>query len=385
MQQLPRLDGLKDEVIMPRQSRNVYDHAIRAVGVRIVEVDSREEFHAALGRHTAMVAVLGTGEARGKIRLEEIAEAAHKAGVPVTVDAAAELPLKPNPYLSRGADLVAYSGGKILRGPQCAGLLLGRKDLVRAAWINSAPHHAVGRGLKVGKEEIMGMLAAIEYWTARRDLQAEYRTWESWYQYISEQITRVPGVTTKMRPPAGASPFPVMEVAWDEERIGMTAGELGRMLLEGEPRIMSHAGGEGHSFIIRPVAMKPEHYKQVAVRLHEIFRAAGPKKAAPAAAPASVNLAGNWDVELQFAHGAARHRLILTADGNRVSGAHLGRRLRGELNGSVDGNRVRLRSGMPVEGTRLSYEFSGTAEADRMSGDVDLGEYGTATFTARRV
>src|SRR5262245_15643569 len=151
IQQLPDLTGLKDEVIMPKESRNVYDHAFRTLGVRMVEVDTLEAFHAALGHRTAMVAVLGTGEARGPIRLEQIVAATRQAGVPVIVDAAAELPIKPNPYLTRGADLVAYSGGKTLRGPQCAGLLLGRKDLVWAAFMNGAPHHAFGRMMKVSK------------------------------------------------------------------------------------------------------------------------------------------------------------------------------------------------------------------------------------------
>ena len=104
IQQLPDLTGLKDEVIIPRESRNVYDHAFRTLGVRMVEVETLEQFHAALGHRTAMVAVLGTGEARGPMRLEQIVAAARQAGVPVTVDAAAELPMKPNPYLSRGAD-----------------------------------------------------------------------------------------------------------------------------------------------------------------------------------------------------------------------------------------------------------------------------------------
>ena len=155
MQQLPDLDGMKDQVLMPKQSRNAYDHAIRAVGVRIIEFDSRDQFQAALGERVAMIAVNGSAEARGKLRLEEMAEAARKTGIPILVDAAAHLPAVPNPFLSRGADLVAYSGGKILQGPQCAGLLIGRKDLVGAAWVNSSPHHAFGRMMKVGKEEIM--------------------------------------------------------------------------------------------------------------------------------------------------------------------------------------------------------------------------------------
>ena len=384
MQQLPNLAGLKDQVISPRQSRNVYDHAIRSVGVKILEVESREEFYAALGKRTALIAVLGTGEARGKIRLEEMAEAAHKLGVPVLVDAAAELPLVPNPYLSRGADMVAYSGGKIIRGPQCAGLLLGRKDLVQAAWVNSSPHHAFGRSMKVGKEEIMGMLAAVEVWAGKRDIRAEYREWESWYAFISEAITTVSGVRAKVAPPAGASPFPVLNVEWDPEKIGMTAGELGRLLLEGEPRIMSHAEGAGYSFVIRPAAMKPNEYKLVAERLREVFSRAPKGGAKPALAPPLADVAGRWDVELAFLYGSSHHRLFLETNGNRVTGTHFGRALSGELNGSLDGDRIRLRSTFPYEGAQLTYEFAGSLEGDRMSGEVSLGEYGRARWTARR-
>ncbi len=383
MQQLPDLTGLKDQMIMPRQSRNQYDHAFRSVGVRMLEVDTREEFHAALTDRVALVAVLGTGEPRGRIRLEEMVEAAHKRGIPVVVDAAAELPVNPNPYLSRGADLVAYSGGKFLRGPQCAGFLMGRRDLIRAAWMNSSPHHAFGRSMKVGKEEIMGMLAAIERWK-KHDLQAEYRMWEEWYADISEKITRVAGVTAKVMPPAGASPYPVLQVAWDPQKIALTAGEVGRLLLDGEPRIMSHAEGEGHSFAIRPVAMKAGESRLVAGRLAAIFSSAPAARAEKAEAPAA-DITGEWEVELRFAVGAAKHRLKLQADGSDVRGTYSGLRVRGDVRGKVEGRRVTLRSSLPCEGTRLNYSFRGTVESNRMSGEVDLGEYGTAAWRGERV
>src|SRR5688572_29875544 len=216
MQQLPDLAGLKDEVIMPRESRNVYDLAFRSWGTRVIEVDSEEALHAALGPRTAMVAVLGTGEARG-VRLETVVEAAHKLGVPVIVDAAAELPRRPDPYLTRGADLVAYSGGKAMRGPQCAGLLLGRKDLVWAAFMNGAPHHAVARMMKVVKEEIIGMLAAVEV-LMTRGIDEDFRKWKSWLQEISAIVSQVPGVRTTMHDPAGASPYPTMSIEWDPQQ-----------------------------------------------------------------------------------------------------------------------------------------------------------------------
>ncbi|MBI3207668.1 MAG: aminotransferase class V-fold PLP-dependent enzyme, partial [Candidatus Solibacter usitatus] len=258
MKRLPGNTGNPHQILIAAQSRNDYDHAFRTAGGRLVEFATREQFYSRLGHGTAAVMVLGTAEARGPLRLEEIAEAAHKAGVRVIVDAAAELPVKPNPYLSRGADLVAYSGGKILRGPQSAGILMGRKNLIRAAWVNSSPHHGYGRAMKVSKEEIAGMVTAVESFVSKRDLKAEYRQWESWYRIISDEITTIPGVTTKMQPPAGASPFPVMNVAWDAKRIPLTGEEVHKLLLDGEPRIMSHAEGEATNFLIRAVAMRPE-------------------------------------------------------------------------------------------------------------------------------
>ncbi|MBI3682139.1 MAG: aminotransferase class V-fold PLP-dependent enzyme [Acidobacteria bacterium] len=384
MKQLPHSDGLRNEVLIARQSRNDYDHAFRTAGGRLVEYDAREQFFASLGRRTALVAVLGTAEAKGKLRLEEIAEAAHKAGVPVIVDAAAELPLKPNPFLSRGADLVAYSGGKILRGPQSAGLLLGRKDLVRAAWWNSSPHHAYGRAMKVSKEEICGMVTAVEIFV-ERGLENDYRVWESWLEAISAGITKVAGVTTRMLPPAGASPFPVMDVSWDPDRIGLAGEQVHRLLLDGEPRIMSHAGGEATSFLIRPVALKPEHPPMISKRLTEIFRSAPRGIARPAAAPPSTDLAGSWDVVIEFSYGRTRHTLLFEpVKGSQLKGVHVGLTARSRLRGTIDGSRVSFRSALPVEGMHLSYRFTGAMQADAMSGDLDLGEFGQARWSAKR-
>ena len=384
MQRLPNLDGLKNEVVMPRESRNVYDHAMRTLGVKVVEVNSVAELESALGPRTAMIQILGSHFGKQRLGLKEVAPVAKKAGVPILVDAAADYLIIPNPYIALGADLVAYSGGKILRGPQTAGLLLGRKDLVRAAWANSAPHHAFGRALKVSKEEIVGMLVAVETFVQKRDIQAEYREWEGWYAHITERVTKVSGVTTQVRGPARGSPFPTLQVGWDAEKIGLTAEDVGQKLLGGEPRIMAHANGEGSSITIRPVALKPDEYKVIAQRLHEILGAApkGSKKAPPAT-PA-VDLAGRWDVEVKYQVGSAQHKLYLTTKGNRVTGSHIGWVADGDLTGKIDGDRVDLRSNLPMGGQRLRYEFTGRVSGDSMSGEVDLGEYGNARWTARR-
>jgi D-glucosaminate-6-phosphate ammonia-lyase len=161
---VPDLSGFaKDEVVIPRHSRNEYDQAIRSVGVRVVEVADAAEYEAALGPKVAMVYVLaGTRAESGPLNYDAIYTIARKKNIPVLTDAAAEMLSIPNVHLQRGATMVGYSGGKALRGPQCAGLLLGRKDLMKAAWVASAPHHGHGRTMKIGKEEIVGMLAAVE-------------------------------------------------------------------------------------------------------------------------------------------------------------------------------------------------------------------------------
>ena len=384
IQQLPDLTGLKDEVIIPRESRNVYDQAFRGLSVRMVEVDTQAAFHAALGPRTAMVAVLGTGEARGPLRLEEMAAAARKTGVPVVVDAAAELPQRPNPYLTRGADLVAYSGGKVIRGPQCAGLLLGRKDLVWAAFMNGAPHHAFGRPMKVGKGEVMGMLTAVEMLMAR-GIEVDYRRWRGWLQEISDTLTRLPGVRTEINDPAGASPFPTMMVEWDPARNGITAGEVHAQLMDGEPRIQSHASGDAYSFRVRPTAMRPGDAALAGRRIAEVLAKA------PAGAPAKVparpvaDLTGGWDLEVEYTRGKARHRLFLAMKGNELEGTHTGRSLNGPLSGTVDGDRVRMRSRLPYQGSDLGFVFEGQAGEQSMQGEVSLGEYGAARWTARRL
>jgi L-seryl-tRNA(Ser) seleniumtransferase len=383
MQQLPDLNGLKSEVIIPASSRNQYDHAVRMIGLKTIQVDSKEELKASINHRTALVLVLGNRFDKVRLGLDEVAPIANAAGVPVLVDAAADYLIVPNPYLAAGADLVCYSGGKILRGPQTAGLLLGREDLVRAAFANSAPHHAFGRPMKVSKEEIVGMAVAVDVWVNKRNLAAEYEEWKGWYAHITSAITKVPGVTAEVQGPTRGGPFPTMNISWDPEKIGMTAGELHEVLLSGNPAIQTHAEGDGHSFRLRPVAMKPDEYKVVAERLAEAFRNAPKPRPAELAKPAA-DLSGRWDLSVKFALGGADHLLFLEAFGNRLTGTHIGAVTRGSLEGEINGDRVRFRSVLPIEGSRLSYDFSGSVRGDRMEGDLDLGEYPAARWSAVR-
>jgi uncharacterized pyridoxal phosphate-dependent enzyme len=383
IQRLPNLAGLKDEVIIPRESRNAYDHAVRTLGVKIVEVNNKEELRRAIGPHTAMIEILGNHFGHAELDLKDVAPIARERGIPILIDAAADYLIVPNPYLALGADLVAYSGGKVIRGPQGAGLLVGRKDLVRAAWANSAPHHAFGRALKVTKEEIAGMLAAVEVWRGGRDIEADFKEWKGWYAHISERIAKVPGVSATVIPPVRGGPFPTLNVSWDKRKVALTAGEVGRKLQEGEPRIMTQASGEGNSFLIRPVALKPGEYRIVADRLFEVLSAT-PPAGAKAPEPAAANVTGAWDVDIEYEVGAARHKLFLNANGNQITGTHRGWAYEGDLKGQIDGEHVRFRSSLPADGNVLSYSFTGTLTGSGMSGEVLLGEYGRAKWVAVR-
>jgi len=383
MQRLPTdLAGLKNEVVVPRQSRNQYDHAVRMLGVKMITTATREQFLESLRPATAMVMLLGDSLRQHPMTLPEMAQAAHARNIPVFVDAAAERLSVPNVYLTAGADMVAYSGGKCLRGPQCAGVMLGRKDLLKAAWLNSAPHHAFGRSMKVGKEEIMGMLAAVEAWV-RRDHDAEWKEWEGWLETIRQQLASVPTVRSEISKPAGPSNLaPSLRVSWDAEKVGLTGQQLAEALNTGRPRI--HLGGAGPAnFSINPYMMMPGDDKVVAKRIHEVFTNPPPRQAAEEA-PASVQASGRWNAVLSFECGEARHTLHLEQTGERLAGTHYGEFLSADLRGTVSGNRLRFRSSHRYEGTSLTYAFDGTLADGVLSGTVDLGEYGVAKFTARK-
>src|SRR5439155_17408932 len=390
MQQLPDTTGIKGEVVVPRWSRSVYDHAVRSTGVKMIEVETLKDLEEAFTRRTAMpTGQINLAADANPFTLEQYVAAAHKHGVPVVMDVADRLPLVPNPYLSRGVDLVAYSGGKIIRGPQTAGMLLGRKDLVAAAFMNSAPHHAFARAMKVSKEEVVGMVKAIELLrTGKRNRDAEDAEWRAWFRHITDIVTKVPGVSGEIIEPKDKQYYPTMKVVWDPKKIGITAGEIGKMLLDGEPRIMTHAGlkegDQSNEMLLRPAAMWAGEYKIVADRLHEILsKAPGPRPKPQRAAPTG-DVAGLWESVLHFKVGTTRHTFYLDAKGNNLSGQYTGRLVKGALKGHVDGNKIEFSSGGKIEGTSLHYTYKGTFDRKQMSGNVDLGEYGTASFTATR-
>ena len=231
--QLPDTTGLKYEVIM-FGGRSAFDNAIRLAGGKLVLARTHDELEAAFNERTAMVYTTALGE-----RLEKALAIARNKGVPLLLDDAAGIPPIENlsKYAQMGVDLYCFSGGKGLAGPQCSGLLLGRKQLIEAALANYSPWEgAVCRAMKVGKEEIMGCLAAVEAWK-KKDLAALDKEWSARVGRIAKLAETVEGVSTAIRIPEGGNRYPTLTVSWDEAAFGFTVPDCVRQLSEGEPRI----------------------------------------------------------------------------------------------------------------------------------------------------
>jgi uncharacterized pyridoxal phosphate-dependent enzyme len=398
---MPNLEGFaKDEVIIPTTSRNVYDAAIRAVGVKIIEVETPEALQLAIGPKTAMIYIYaGPRYDTGPMSTEAICAIARPHNVPVFVDAAAEGLTIPNVHLQRGATLVGYSGGKYIRGPQSAGLLLGRKDLVRAAWVHSAPHHGYSRAMKVGREEMVAMLAAVESWV-KRDHAAEWKEWVGRCDHIAERVSKIAGVSALVQREPGPSlsnRSPGVRIRWDSKQLGITGAGLADLLDKGEPRITLGGGGGGGGRQGGPDAqgdtgisitvsmMAPGDEKIVAQRLVQLLSQKHTLPAADAPVTPSANLSGRWEVEIKYEASSSKHALHLVQDGNRLVGIHQGDFVTRDIAGTISGDGVTLASNVTERhGDALAYRFSGKVAGDALSGDLNMGEYLGATWTARR-
>ena len=272
--QLPDLTGMKSEVIIQKKHRITYDHAIRNCGVRLVEVETRKDLEEAINEKTAMLWFLNANNYIGDIRDNEFVEIGKKYGIPTFNDCAADVPPVENlwKYTDMGFDLVTFSGGKGLRGPQSAGLLLGKKEYIQAARRHAAPRgNTIGRGMKVNKEEILGMLAALEKYLAR-DHEADWRSWEAQIKLISDSASSVKGITTEIHVPDVANHVPSLRIRWDHEKIKITPEEVREKLRKGNPSIETVGGEE--SVDITTWMMTPGQERIVAKRVREILEGA---------------------------------------------------------------------------------------------------------------
>jgi L-seryl-tRNA(Ser) seleniumtransferase len=302
MDRLPDTTGLKNEIVVQRGHRNAYDHAIRAVGVRMVEVGYLGypgaggthpwQIAEAISERTAAVAcpVMDTP---GTVPLSQVCEIAHARGVPVIVDAAAELPPRANlhRYIAEGADLVVFSGGKAIAGPQASGILVGRADVIasvalqhqdmdvrpetwlRRGWLSTGrvggvPHQGFGRSMKVGREEIIGLLVALRAFAAGSD-EADLARWQSLLDPIECALDGLPGLQVTRQVPAH-KPVPLLRINIDGECAGARAYAIVNALLTGDPAIaidQSHA--EHGRLTVNPMGITEDEAAAIARRLRQ--------------------------------------------------------------------------------------------------------------------
>ncbi len=268
---LPNLAGMKSEVLIQKSHRFGYDHAVRNCGLRMVEVETRDDLERAISEKTAMMLFYNANNFVGQIKDEEFAQLGKKHAIPTLNDAAADVPPVDNlwKYTGMGFDLVAFSGGKGLCGPQSTGLLLGRKDLIAAARLNAPPNSdSIGRGMKVNKEEMLGLLVALELYL-KRDHAQERREFDKRADVILKAATDVPGVKAEVFVPEVANHVPHVRISWDSTARGLTAAEAVKAFRDGEPSIGTRS--EGDSLVIGVWMMRPGEEKIVARRLREVL------------------------------------------------------------------------------------------------------------------
>jgi len=274
IKQIPDLTGMKSEVIIQKSHRNPFDHQLRTTGVKLIVIETRDELRRAVNERTAMMHFSNLANPAGQIKVEEWVQLAKQYKIPCMNDAAADTPPVSHlwDYANMGYDLVTFSGGKAMRGPQCAGLLIGRKDLVANALLNNSPHEdTIGRSQKVGKEEIIGMVKALDLYL-NEDHEVLWKQWQDQLESISRQVTRVAGVTTSFFVPDIANHVPHMAITWDTGRIAVTPTEVSRLLRDSSPSVVVEAGEDRPGLVMNSFMLQPGESKIVAEQLARVLR-----------------------------------------------------------------------------------------------------------------
>lgn len=269
---LPHIEytGMKSEVICQKSHDIVYNHALTNTGCKIVQVETAEDVEKAVNERTALMHFLHIESDKGKIQHEEWVALAKKHGIPTGIDIAADVPPVSNlwRFNDMGFDFVVISGGKAMRGPQSAGLLMGKKDLIAAARLHMPPRGGnIGRGMKINKEEIFGMYVALEKYI-NQDHDKEWKEWETNIAHIENAVKKIPGVTTEIHVPPLGNHTPTLRITWDTDQVKLSDKQLREALRFGNPSI-ELGGGTANSVAVTVFMLKPGQEKIVATRLKE--------------------------------------------------------------------------------------------------------------------
>ena len=270
--QLPILDGMKSEVLVQKKHNEGYVHALTNTGAKIVVVETAEDVEKAVSEKTAMMWFLNYMGPEGQISDREWVALGKKHRIPTMIDMAADATPVENlwKYNDMGFDLVCVSGGKGIRGPQSAGILMGRKDLIAAARLNAPPRGGnIGRGMKVNKEEILGMYVALEKFI-NQDHTKLWKMWEDRIAVMENAVKKIDGVTTEVTVPPIANRTPTLNISWDQNKVKLSRTEFQERLRKGEPSI-EVMEGKDNSIVITSWNLQPGQEKIVARRLKEVI------------------------------------------------------------------------------------------------------------------
>lgn len=398
MLQLPHLAGPPHSVLIPEEHRFDYDHVMTVVGAEVRSFRDLKELARSLDMQPRMICMLGRALLQNVgPALEDVRKIAEH--VPIVVDAAGLSPQGSDPWLQRGADLVIYSGGKFLRGPHSTGFLLGREDLCRAAWLNGSPHQSFGRTMKVGKEEIIGALAALEAWLLTRSENDDQAKWLKTLAVIEKEAAAL-GLETQL---LNAEPFslaPRLRITWGS-RHHYTADNVRRMAFEMQRVRLQDFWSKGEAIEINPFNMLGvDDIDRVVLCLREIFGAESPPSEAAVTTAESFELevSGSWKVSIEFLGQHREDVFHLSQTGSEIHGTHKSRCLNGIIRGEVSSNGIVLNSCHAGQPLTIYYTFQGTLNKGALAGELTVGaasdehrgpslcsQFGRASWRAVRV
>ena len=274
VKQLPNTEGMRNEVIIQESHTIGYAQALTNVGAKVVKIKTARDLEKAINKNTAMLWFLNANTDQGAIKCEEFIALGKKYNIPTFIDCAADVPPVENlfKFTKMGFDLVAFSGGKGIRGPQSAGLLLGKRKYIEAARMHTPPRgETIGRGMKVNKEEVLGMLAALELYL-QKDHKAEWAMWEAQIKLISDSALKIKGVETEVHVPKYANHVPSLRIRWNQNLVKITPNEVRDQLKNGHPSIQTV--GDNSTVGITTWMMVPGQERIVATRINEILSSA---------------------------------------------------------------------------------------------------------------
>ncbi|MBH5370964.1 PLP-dependent transferase [Bradyrhizobium glycinis] len=360
-------------VLVAADQRMAYEHAIRAIGCTVTSITQASDLDRLPRESITAICLLGHAIPTSALPFDEIAARANQHRIPLIVDGAGLAPSFPNVWLSSGADLLIHSGGKYIGGPQSTGFLLGSERLCRAAYLNGPPGQSFGRSMKVGKDEIVGAYIALEQWVAQGEAARAMTRWHACISALKREFLGVPGLSVHEIDPDCEFCNPRIAVSWDVKRIPVSSDVIANRLSRARPRIVLHDCWQGpQRIVIDPTNLSTA---EAGIVGRSIVRVLTDTPAVQPEPPEVTfeNVAGVWEISIEFLHGTATHTVALSQDRQTVTGTHTGAKGSGSCRGVMVGSSLELVSRLPGDPMAMDYEFKGAVTDDELRGIVYLG------------